>query len=66
MANPSETNATPKNFAEMVAKGLPAYQGYAGSERADARLGGELFAWALRVHKTSVSYMHAAQDTGFR
>lgn len=64
--NPSETNATPKNWQEMVAKGLPPYQGYSGSERADARLGGDLFDYNHRVRTTSVGYMHTAGDTGKR
>lgn len=64
--NPSETNATPRNWQEMVAKGLPPYQGYSGSERADARLGGDLFDYNHRVRTTSVSYMHTANDTGKR
>lgn len=64
--NPSDTNATPKNWQEMVAKGLPPYQGYSGSERADARLGGDLFDYNHRVRTTSVSYMHTANDTGKR
>lgn len=64
--NPSETNATPKNWKEMVAKGLPPYQGYAGAERADSRLGGDLFDYSHRVRTTAVSFMHTAGDTGKR
>lgn len=64
--NPSQTNATPKNFAEMSAKGLPPYQGYSGSDRADSRLGGALFDYSMRVRTMSVSYEHAANDLGKR
>jgi hypothetical protein len=66
MANPSETNATPRDFKEMVAKGFPPFQGYAGSERADARLGGDLFDYSHRVHTAVVSYQHTALDSGKR
>jgi hypothetical protein len=65
-SNPSETNATPKNWKETSAKGLPPFQGYAGSDRADSRLGGDIWDYNFRVRTTVVSYMHTAADTGKR
>lgn len=65
-SNPSDTNATPKNWKEMAAKGLPPFQGYAGSDRADSRLGGDLFDYNHRVRTAVVSYEHTAGDTGKR
>lgn len=62
----ANTNATPKNFAEAVAKSLPPHQGYAGSTRADPRLGGDLYDYALRTRLMQVSYEHVANDTGKR
>jgi hypothetical protein len=65
-SNPSETNATPANWKETSAKGLPPYQGYAGADRADSRLGGDIFDYNFRVRTAVVSYMHTAGDTGKR
>lgn len=65
-SNPSKTNATPKNWKETSAKGLPPFQGYAGSDRADSRLGGDVWDYNFRVRTAVVGYMHTAGDTGKR